>query len=153
MGTEFLQRRYYTVFDLIGNACLTGKKLNNEILPVGFDHLDKISMLFADITWINSASICLWEGVSSLWWLIYIGFFLDSDWCRTESRLLKPLNAILYIFVVSQGRNETLSYIAQDFIFINPLTFNLFASCRVLCHWFYDSVSAPISLHHSSIHC
>lgn len=53
---------------LIGNAYLNGKKKwNNQILPVGFDYLIKINMLFADITQINFASICLWEGVSSLW--------------------------------------------------------------------------------------
>lgn len=53
------------MFDLIGNAYLTGKKWNNEFLPVEFHYLDKISVLFADITWFNSAS--LWKGVSSLW--------------------------------------------------------------------------------------
>lgn len=67
-GTKLLKRRYYTVFVLIGNAYLTGKKKwNNEILPVGFDYLDKISVLFEGITGINSASTCLREGVSSLW--------------------------------------------------------------------------------------
>lgn len=56
------------MFDLIGNAYLTGeKKWNNKILPVGFDYLDKIIVLFADITGINSASTYLQEGVSSLW--------------------------------------------------------------------------------------
>lgn len=148
---ELLKIRYYTVFDLLDNAYLTGKKWNNEILPVGFRYLDKISMLFADITWINSAS--LWQGVSSLWWLYFFVVVLDSAWWRVESKLLKPLNATLYTFMVSQEQGWHPFLHSQRYFLGNPLGFNLFALPRVFFHWLYDSVSAPVSTHHNFIYC
>lgn len=90
---------------------LLEKKWNNEILPVGFDYLDKISLQFADITWISSASL----GKELVHCGDYSKFF---EQCLMQSGIQVAEACECYsVHFCSFSRAGITPYIAQDFFY------------------------------------